>query len=554
MERPPPALGGAPPAAVHPPSTMVSQFQSPIQHPIQHITAEQLMNVNMYTVSGQASSPTSMSINIRSTSSVYSPPVMSPIQHQAMFPPVAPFPPPSAQSSGRVFNLMRRMPSVVPVSETFRLSHPFTSHLQSLVSWVTQPQTPPVYPFPPPPRFPHPPPLSSPATMQVPSFSQLTHASECVLPSPGHRGPLQHADVHSMQSPMQQVTPEPQFVPLHHLSHVPNPQYPHQWQSHTTHYWSASTKMTSHQQQVEHWSRVPGHSRNGAQITRPIPVYRYPMPVCTRPSSSMHMHDESLSTSMHEGTLTSVYDASLHEISVEDEPHAQEESRGQLETPSEAKIQSDAKELDEYKEFSAAFKSHRLKMGYSQADVVQQVAIRYGACISQERIDQFEGLQLTITVVRTLKATLEQWVRDTAKASGTSEEEIKEIIVSPTTSINSKRGRKQRTSVDACIKDQLEAEFQRKRKPTKVEMGLIANRLHLDKEFVRIWFCNRRQCQKKRESATTTVGLRGSSDTDAIKIPSPSHDITVEVPSTSQEGGYAGSCQAAVYIVYSTLQ
>ena len=79
-------------------------------------------------------------------------------------------------------------------------------------------------------------------------------------------------------------------------------------------------------------------------------------------------------------------------------------------------------------------------------------------------------------------------------------------------------------------------------------MGLLANRLRVDKDFVRIWFCNRRQRQKKRESATTTVGLRGSSDTDAIKIPSPSHDITVEVPSTSQEGTHARSCQAAVYI------
>ena len=549
MERPPPAFGGAPPAAVRPPSTMVSQFQPPIQHPIQHMTAEQLMSVGMYTVPEQASSPMSMSINIGSMSPGYSPPAgMSPIQHQAIFPPVAPFPPPGAQSSGGVFNLMRR----VPVSETFRLSHPLTSHPQSPVSWVTQPQTPPVYPFPPP-RFPHPPLPSlpsSPATVQVPSFSQL--ASECVLPSVGYHGPLQHADVHSMQPPVQQVTPEmcylePQFVvePLQHLSHAPNPQYSHQWPSHASHYWSASTGTTSHQQQVERRSHVAGHSRHSAQIARPIPVYRYPMPGYTRPSTSIH--EESSSTSMREESPpTSVHDASPREIGAED--GAQEDSRGQLETPSEAKIQSDAKELDEYKEFATAFKSHRLKMGYSQADVMQQVAIRYGACISQERVDRFEGLQLTITAVRTLKATLEQWVRDTAKASGTSEEEIKEIIVSPTTSINPKRERKRRTSVDACIKDELEAEFQRKRKPTKVEMGLIATRLRVDKDFVRIWFCNRRQRQKKRESATTTVGLRGSSDTDAIKIPSPSHDITVEVPPTSQEGAHTGSCQAAVYI------
>ena len=180
------------------------------------------------------------------------------------------------------------------------------------------------------------------------------------------------------------------------------------------------------------------------------------------------MHDESSSTSMHEESPpTSVHDRSPREISVED--GAQEDSKGQLETPSEAKIQSDAKELDEYKKFAVAFKSYRLKMGYSYADVMQQVAIRYNKCISQEIINHFEGLQLTTTVVQKLKTTLERWVRDTAKASGTSEEEIK--IVSPTTSINPKRERKRRSSVDAGIFDQLEAEFQRKCKPNKVEMG-----------------------------------------------------------------------------------
>ena len=77
----------------------------------------------------------------------------------------------------------------------------------------------------------------------------------------------------------------------------------------------------------------------------------------TRPSTDMHDENPS-TTSICEGSPpTSVHDASPREISVED--GAQEDSKGQLETPSEAKIQSDAKELDEYKEFAAAFKSHR---------------------------------------------------------------------------------------------------------------------------------------------------------------------------------------------------
>ena len=224
---------------------------------------------------------------------------------------------------------------------------------------------------------------------------------------------------------------------------------------------------------------------------------------------------------------------------------------GTTENPSEAKKQGDAKELEEYKEFAAAFKAHRLRMGYSQVDVVQQVSIRYGVSFSQVRIGHFEDLQLTITSVRSLKPTLEQWVRDTAKASGTSEEEIKEIIVSPSTSINPRRERKRRTSVDACIKYELETEFQKKLKPTKVEMGRMASRLRVDKEFVRIWFCNRRQRQKKKEkeSQVTAAAFQSPSGVvdppRTIKIPSPSHDITVEVPGRE---GQVGSGQAAVYI------
>ena len=90
------------------------------------------------------------------------------------------------------------------------------------------------------------------------------------------------------------------------------------------------------------------------------------------------------------------------------------------------------------------------KMGYSRTDVVVQIRIRYGEHISECRIFNFEQLQLhSITTVRGIKPTLEQWVRDTARASGASEEEIKELFLS-STSINP-RGRKQTATASAIV-------------------------------------------------------------------------------------------------------
>jgi len=57
------------------------------------------------------------------------------------------------------------------------------------------------------------------------------------------------------------------------------------------------------------------------------------------------------------------------------------------------------------------------------------------------------------------------------------------------------------------------------------------------------------QRKKKEASVATTVALRSSTGVvdmpRTIKIPSPSHDITVEVPGKE---GHVGSGQTSVYI------
>ena len=192
----------------------------------------------------------------------------------------------------------------------------------------------------------------------------------------------------------------------------------------------------------------------------------------------------------------------------------------------------EAKEVDEYNEFAALFRNHRLRLGYTHADVIQQVGIRYGYFSSLDTLAKFELIQLPLKIVRELKPVLQMWLKDTVKAAGTSEEEMKEIIIHASTSINPKRERKRRTNVDSVIKSQLEEEFRRKRTPSQSEMQAMANRMGMEKEFIRVWFCNRRQRQKKLEKELKAHADRQiSSCSPKATIPSPSHDITVEVPS-----------------------
>jgi len=62
---------------------------------------------------------------------------------------------------------------------------------------------------------------------------------------------------------------------------------------------------------------------------------------------------------------------------------------------------------------------------------------------------------------------------------------------------SSGRKRKKRTSIETTIKGELEAHFSRQCKPSAADIALIAESLSLEREVVRVWFCNRRQKEKR---------------------------------------------------------
>lgn len=59
------------------------------------------------------------------------------------------------------------------------------------------------------------------------------------------------------------------------------------------------------------------------------------------------------------------------------------------------------------------------------------------------------------------------------------------------------RRRKKRTSIETTVRGALEKAFLVNPKPTSEEISQLADRLGMEKEVVRVWFCNRRQKEKR---------------------------------------------------------
>lgn len=146
-----------------------------------------------------------------------------------------------------------------------------------------------------------------------------------------------------------------------------------------------------------------------------------------------------------------------------------------------------SKELQELERFATGFKMRRIKLGYTQTNVGAALAkLSDGTDFSQTTICRFENLQLSYKNACKLKPLLEAWL-EKAEAMG---------VVNNDKPV-SERKRKRRTTIGLHAKEMLERYFQRQPKPSSLEVFGIAEGLKLDKEVVRVWFCNRRQREKR---------------------------------------------------------
>ncbi|XP_049325772.1 POU domain, class 2, transcription factor 1a isoform X2 [Astyanax mexicanus] len=164
----------------------------------------------------------------------------------------------------------------------------------------------------------------------------------------------------------------------------------------------------------------------------------------------------------------------------------------------------EASDLEELEQFAKNFKQRRTKLGFTQGDVGLAMGKLYGNDFSQTTISRFEALNLSFKNMCKLKPLLEKWLNDAENITSDSAVASPSDL-SPGLCEGLNRRRKKRTSIDTNIRVALEKSFLESHKPTSDEITLIADQLNMEKEVVRVWFCNRRQKEKRINPPSSSV-------------------------------------------------
>ncbi|XP_044146044.1 POU domain, class 2, transcription factor 3 isoform X1 [Bufo gargarizans] len=176
------------------------------------------------------------------------------------------------------------------------------------------------------------------------------------------------------------------------------------------------------------------------------------------------------------------------------EPHL--EIAQHLHAPKHISVATDEpSDLEELEKFAKTFKQRRIKLGFTQGDVGLAMGKHYGNDFSQTTISRFEALNLSFKNMCKLKPLLEKWLSDAESAP--SDAPLTSNTTFPQLSEMFGRKRKKRTSIETNIRLTLEKRFQDNPKPSSEEISMIAEQLAMEKEVVRVWFCNRRQKEKR---------------------------------------------------------
>ncbi|XP_068561068.1 POU domain, class 2, transcription factor 1b isoform X4 [Cebidichthys violaceus] len=191
-------------------------------------------------------------------------------------------------------------------------------------------------------------------------------------------------------------------------------------------------------------------------------------------------------------------------------------------------------DLEELEQFAKTFKQRRIKLGFTQGDVGLAMGKLYGNDFSQTTISRFEALNLSFKNMCKLKPLLEKWLNDAVCAETlTSDQSLSSpsALGSPGMGIEGiNRRRKKRTSIETNIRVALEKSFvEQNQKPTSEEITMIADQLNMEKEVIRVWFCNRRQKEKRINPPSS--GLSGGGSTPIKTIFTPSSPLVASTAS-----------------------
>lgn len=126
----------------------------------------------------------------------------------------------------------------------------------------------------------------------------------------------------------------------------------------------------------------------------------------------------------------------------------------------------------------------------------------YGNDFSQTTISRFEALNLSFKNMCKLKPLLQKWLED-ADNTLNNPSSLSNPMTTPE-AIG--RRRKKRTSIETSVRVALEKAFLTNPKPTSEEISILADNLCMEKEVVRVWFCNRRQKEKRINPPAAALG------------------------------------------------
>ncbi|XP_029304245.1 POU domain, class 2, transcription factor 3-like [Cottoperca gobio] len=165
-------------------------------------------------------------------------------------------------------------------------------------------------------------------------------------------------------------------------------------------------------------------------------------------------------------------------------------------------------DLEELEQFAKTFKQRRIKLGFTQGDVGLAMGKLYGNDFSQTTISRFEALNLSFKNMCKLKPLLEKWLSD---AENSPSDSMSTSTSLPPLIEGYGRKRKKRTSIETNIKLTLEKRFLDNPKPNSEEITQISEQLAMEKEVVRVWFCNRRQKEKRIYCPVTSLSVKSHS-------------------------------------------
>ncbi|XP_028447926.1 POU domain, class 2, transcription factor 1b isoform X6 [Perca flavescens] len=197
-------------------------------------------------------------------------------------------------------------------------------------------------------------------------------------------------------------------------------------------------------------------------------------------------------------------------------PHSQTPPK-RLDTPT----LEEPSDLEELEQFAKTFKQRRIKLGFTQGDVGLAMGKLYGNDFSQTTISRFEALNLSFKNMCKLKPLLEKWLNDAENLTSDQALSSPSALCSPGMGIEGiNRRRKKRTSIETNIRVALEKSFLENQKPTSEEITMIADQLNMEKEVIRVWFCNRRQKEKRINPPSSCNSGGGGTPIKTIFTPS----------------------------------